>query len=451
MNINNFYIKILDGIIDLMPQFISIAREFNKEEVDDIDSITKDQVFYSFIIIGEAMDANSEVLNPVRSEILNKLLSFSCEEEPICDEVFHNSRVSRSKEDFNNFTVSASKKPYPLALLEYYDLVNETNKSEELRQLYIYFVGFMENVSNEKYIGDSDFLINLKNKLYEDFEKNEHSSEIVDQSIDDLLSDLRCLIGLDSVKYEINSLVNLLKVNRIREERGYLAIKISNHFIFSGNPGTGKTVVARKIAAIFRALGVLRSGHLIETDRSGLVAGYVGQTAIKVKEVVESALDGVLFIDEAYSLIKEENDFGKEAIDTLIKLMEDHRDRLVVIVAGYPDKMESFINSNPGLSSRFTRHLRFEDYTPGELRLIYDSFLNEASMILDESAANEVDNIIRNAVELKDYSFGNARFIRNLSNNCIVEHANRFAKTPITNSSDLFLITKSDVIKASTY
>ena len=185
------------------------------------------------------------------------------------------------------------------------------------------------------------------------------------EKLEDILEELHSYIGLDSIKTEVENLVNMVRVHKMREEHGLPTVDMSLHMVFSGNPGTGKTMIARVMARIYKCLGILSKGQLVEVDRSGLVAGYVGQTAGKTSEVVQKALGGVLFIDEAYALTyhKEANDFGQEAVDTLLKAMEDHRDDLVVIVAGYDGLMDEFIHSNPGLESRFNRFLHFEDYT----------------------------------------------------------------------------------------
>ena len=178
------------------------------------------------------------------------------------------------------------------------------------------------------------------------------------QDVDKLLEELNAMIGLDRVKQEINSMVNLIRVQKIRDARGLKTSGMSHHMVFFGNPGTGKTTVARILAKIFEGLGVLEGGQLVEVDRSGLVCGYVGQTATKTQEVIDKAMDGILFIDEAYTLNvgKGENDFGQEAVDTILKAMEDHRERIIVIVAGYEEPMTEFLNSNPGLKSRFNKY-----------------------------------------------------------------------------------------------
>ena len=215
------------------------------------------------------------------------------------------------------------------------------------------------------------------------------------ENIEDLKAELNDLIGLDGIKKEVSNLINMVSVHKMRQEHGLKSVDMSLHMVFSGNPGTGKTTIARMMARIYRSLGVLSKGQLIEVDRSGLVAGYVGQTATKTAKVVESAIGGVLFIDEAYSLTsKSENDFGSEAIDTLLKAMEDHREDLVVIVAGYDGLMDDFIHSNPGLESRFNRYLHFDDYTVDEMLSILDMQLKKGQYTLDDAAKNAARDYI---------------------------------------------------------
>jgi SpoVK/Ycf46/Vps4 family AAA+-type ATPase len=258
------------------------------------------------------------------------------------------------------------------------------------------------------------------------------------------LNELNEMIGLANVKREIISLTNYIKIQRLRATRNLKQSPISLHLVFSGSPGTGKTTVARVVAKLYKALGVLSSGHLVETDRSGLVVGYVGQTATNTKKVIESALDGVLFIDEAYSLVKDApGDFGPEAIETLLKLMEDYRERLVVIVAGYSDPMADFIASNPGLQSRFTRRIEFEDYSAEEMLHIFEKRAADHSFRLHPAAA---DALLRyfSSVEGDD-GFGNGRGVRNTYENATVRHADRVAVLQNPSDHDLTTLAEADV------
>lgn len=246
------------------------------------------------------------------------------------------------------------------------------------------------------------------------------------EDLESCIGELTKLTGLANVKGEIESLVRFLEINKAREQHDLKGAAMSLHMVFSGNPGTGKTTVARIVSRIFSALGVLENGHLVETDRLGLVGQYVGHTAKKTDDMVNQSLDGVMFVDEAYALVSGgENDFGREAIDTLVKRMEDFRERLIVIVAGYPDDMKRFIDSNPGLLSRFTIHLNFEDYTAAELVAIFKSFCekNQYTLAPDAQAALEA----RTATELKSAGrgFGNGRHMRNLFEKAIRKHAVR--------------------------
>lgn len=247
------------------------------------------------------------------------------------------------------------------------------------------------------------------------------------KDVDTLLQELNSLTGLEGVKQDIHNLVNLIKVRKLREERGMKQPNITLHLVFSGNPGTGKTTVARMLAEIYRGLGVLERGHLVEVDRSNLVVGYIGQTATKTAEVIEEALGGILFIDEAYTLSsgKSENDFGQEAIDTLLKAMEDHRDDLIVIVAGYPDLMEEFLNSNPGLRSRFNKYIFFEDYSGDELLSIFKSMCEKQDYRLTEESEAYAYEFFKERSALHLENFANARDVRNYLEKAISNQATR--------------------------
>lgn len=295
-----------------------------------------------------------------------------------------------------------------------------------------------------------------ENKVPETLRNNPDYHRYVDANMEPsanikaLLDDIDSMIGLDGVKKEIHSLVNILQVQKIRKERGLKYPVMSNHLVFIGNPGTGKTTVARKIGQIYKCLGLLEKGDLTETDRSGLVAGYMGQTAEKVQEVVEKAMGGILFIDEAYALTSYENnggDFGQEAVDTLLKLMEDNRDRLIVIVAGYPEPMEKFLDSNPGLRSRFNKYIQFEDYSVSQLVDIFIEMCTSQDFIIGEGVKEELALKIGVMVANAGENFANAREIRNYFENVVAKQAERLMKKSYDeiNGDTLLTIEKEDL------
>ena len=263
----------------------------------------------------------------------------------------------------------------------------------------------------------------------------------------DYMAELNSLIGLGVVKKEVESLRNLIKIQAMRMQQGLPNTNMSYHMVFTGNPGTGKTTVARIVAGIYKELGLLKKGHLVETDRSGLVAEYVGQTAPKTNAKIDEALDGVLFIDEAYTLVGGENDFGAEAIATLLKRMEDNRDRLVVILAGYTKEIKGFIDSNPGLQSRFNRYIQFDDYTADDLLEILRMNLKKSRYKIKRDAFEWMHNYIRNKVMMKDSRFGNARFVRNAFEKIVQNQADRLAKQSSITNDELTIITIDDVNK----
>ena len=270
-----------------------------------------------------------------------------------------------------------------------------------------------------------------------DEKKEEEAPLPPPEKIEDLKKELDNYIGLGEVKREVNNLINMATVFKRREETGLPNADFSLHMVFTGNPGTGKTMIARLMARVYRSLGILSKGQLVEVDRSGLVAGYVGQTAIKTSKVIEKALGGVLFIDEAYALNgKGDNDFGQEAIDTLLKAMEDHRDDLVVIVAGYDGLMEKFIQSNPGLESRFNRYLHFDDYTLDEMLEIFKMQCRKSQYTLSPDAEQDVKDFIYDE-NADGVTFGNARGVRNLFEQILTAQANRLAKMESFTKDDL--------------
>ena len=283
----------------------------------------------------------------------------------------------------------------------------------------------------------------------EQVEKND--SIVVNEPLQgDPYKELDELIGLDQVKEEVRSLANFVKVQKQREAKGLKTPKMSFHLVFTGSPGTGKTTVARIVARIYKDLGVLKKGHMVETDRSGLVANYVGQTATKTNAIVDSALNGVLFIDEAYALVPDNknNDYGQEAISTLLKRMEDDRDKLVVIVAGYTKEMKRFIDSNPGLQSRFNRYIDFPDYTSGELCDIFNMYVKNNQYTLTSDAQRYLKTRFDSAVRHKDRNFGNARYARNVFEKSIQRQANRLSKEKNPTAKQLSELTASDIREA---
>ena len=279
-------------------------------------------------------------------------------------------------------------------------------------------------------------------------ESESTEAEQPQENIDDLKAELNELIGLSGIKREVNNLINMVTVHNLRRQNGLKTVDMSLHMVFSGNPGTGKTMIARLMARIYRSLGVLSKGHLVEVDRSGLVAGYVGQTAAKTTAAIDKAMGGVLFIDEAYTLnSKGENDFGQEAIDTLLKAMEDRREDLVVIVAGYDGLMDAFIHSNPGLESRFNRYLHFDDYSVDEMMSILDLQLKKGQYQLDDAARSAV----REYIEISNtgsIAFGNARGVRNIFERLLVAQANRLSSAEAPTREQLMTISEADVLEA---
>lgn len=360
----------------------------------------------------------------------------------------------------NSEFIMTLRLPVVVAYLKDYDLAYGSDFAEKARAMYFRFANAITKADGTITEEEQSALAEFKSLLYEEglalqggggedsgkglvgmAQASEHPG-----TLDELLTQLTALIGLERVKTEVTQLVNFLKVQQIRQSKGLEVQPISRHLVFYGNPGTGKTTVARLLGQIYRSLGILSKGHLIETDRSGLVAGYIGQTALKVKEIVQSALGGILFIDEAYSLNAGiGQDFGQEAIDTLLKLMEDNRDDLIVIVAGYTDKMNAFLSSNPGLRSRFNKYLNFEDYIPSQLVEIFELFCKNAGYQLCQPTKDNLVRLFSVLYETRDEAFGNGRLARNLFEMTISNQANRIVSMTEITEEALSTITEADI------
>lgn len=269
-----------------------------------------------------------------------------------------------------------------------------------------------------------------------------------EETLEQILAELNALTGLETVKKDVEALAHMQEVQHLREKRGLKKIPMSNHLVFSGNPGTGKTTVARLLAKIYHKIGILSKDTVEEVDRARLVAGYLGQTAIKTQEVIEKAMGGILFIDEAYTLAPDVTgkDYGQEAIDTLLKAMEDKRDNFVVIVAGYPEPMKKFIESNPGLRSRFNKYINFEDYSPSQLSTIYQNMCKQAGYVLTVEAKTCIIEKLENLHAHRSANFANAREVRNLFEKAVVKQACRLFKVENPTNEQLCELTVSDVM-----
>ena len=320
-------------------------------------------------------------------------------------------------------------------------------KHPKLVEIIKHFENFIQLSYNLKIEKTPELKEILAPSKTEEYTNSNVSFPPADDTLEKVLEELNGLVGLENVKKDINELVNLLEIQKKRSAEGLKNIEIALHTVFLGPPGTGKTSVARLLSRLFKHLGFLSQGQMYETDREGMVAGFVGQTATKVDKAVEESKGGVLFIDEAYALTANSfgNDYGSEAVNTMLKRMEDHRDDLAVVVAGYTEPMKIFIESNPGLRSRFNRYFEFDHFKPSELFTIFESFCKKSDFILTEDAIEKLKDTFDLLYAKKDEGFGNARVIRNLFEKCVQNQANRVVKIKVITSDVLRLLSEEDI------
>ena len=414
--------------------------------VDDVSMSDEEQVFLSLVLMPLNPENSDTVPEQVRE--IYSFNSFPLHFRDLLGGYWDD--ISRYISSRN--IVKGEKSLKSLDFLRNYDRENGTGYSDRLASaLYLYSQCLMKadgtvKREEEERLREIHFLINARDDAVPEAVPDVSGEK--EETLEEVMEQINKLVGMEKIKEQVATLVNLIKVEKERKARNLPATPVSLHSVFYGPPGTGKTTIARLLGRVYKCIGILKKGQLVETDRAGLVAGYVGQTATRVDEVVQKALDGVLFIDEAYSLSPEDTggrDFGQEAIDTILKRMEDFRDRLIVIVAGYPDEMERFINSNPGLKSRFNRYFFFDHYSPEELIRIFDIFSENAAFTVDEEAKVVLLDLLTSLHAKRNRQFGNGRLVRNIFERIVERQANRIAGISPLTDEILCSIKKEDI------
>ncbi|MFH0924045.1 MAG: AAA family ATPase [bacterium] len=432
-NFNNDF-KFKETIVRDLIALSSLCRAGSNKSISE-----EELLFLSMVLIPlNPGNVNDKVLHIFESG------SFPVESKPILMEYWNkvSDHLKSINIDFKNNLLSS------LSYLQEYDQGHGTFHFDKIASLFYTFSQCMMKADGIITKEEEEKLKKIRALIYSkkgDLKAEKGLAE--EETLETVMKKIDKLVGMENIKAEIKTFINLIKIQKEREIRKLPVPPLSLHTVFYGPPGTGKTTIARLLGKVYKCLGLLKKGHIIETDRAGLVAGYVGQTAAQVDEIVKNALEGILFIDEAYTLSPEngQNDFGQEAIDTLLKRMEDYRDQLVVIVAGYPDEMKRFIYSNPGLKSRFSRYFYFDHYTPDELIRIFNIFCQNGVFKLDPEAGKKLLDLLTDYYQHRDKTFGNGRLARNIFEKIIEKQANRIAAIVPLNDQILCTITKSDI------